>query len=159
MTGTSEHAEIHAFLKKHPMGVLSTVGSGGEPWGAAIYYLADEDFNIYFVTRAESLKYQNIEKNPHVALTVADGESQVTVQISGVVSAMPVQKYMDVFFDKFAKIRPEGDYRWAPPIDKVHKGNYMPLQLTPSRMQYADYGKHRIEVHDNYIEQIIPAPK
>lgn len=139
------------------MGILSTVDTKGKPWGAAVYYLADEDFNIYFVTRAETYKYQNIEKNSHVALTVADSESQVTVQLSGEISTMPVQKYMDIFFDKFAAIRPEGDYKWAPPVDKIHQGNYMPLQLTPTKMQFADYGKHRIEAHGDYIEQIIPA--
>jgi general stress protein 26 len=153
----AEHKRVTSFLKEHPMGILSTVSEDGTPWGAAVYFLADADFNIYFVTRAGSLKYQNIVKNPKVALTVADSESQVTVQLSGTVTTMPVQKYMDVFFDKFAKIRPDGDYEWAPPIDKVHEGNYMPLQLTPSKMQYADYGKRRIEVRGNYIDQIIPA--
>lgn len=141
------------------MGVLSTSGVEDAPWGAAVYYLSDEDFNIYFVVRGESLKYANIAKNPYAALTVADNESQITVQLSGKVSTMPVQKYMDVFFDKFAKIRPEGDFQWAPPIDKVHEGNYMPLQLTPTKLQYADYGSRRIEVHGNYIDRIIPAPK
>ena len=158
MIRSKEHERIFSFLKKHPMGILSTSSSDDSIWGAAVYYLADKDFNMYFVVRAESLKYQNISKNPHAALTIADSESQITVQLSGLVSTMPVQKYMDVFFDKFADIRPEGDYEWAPPIDKVHEGNYMPLQLTPSKMQYADYGKHRIEVHGNYIEQIIPTP-
>jgi general stress protein 26 len=155
----TDYAHIHSFLKKHPMGILSTVGVEDAPWGAAVYYLSDEDFNIYFVARAESLKYLNIQKNPYAALTIADSESQITVQLSGPVTTMPVQKYMDVFFDKFAKIRPEGDYQWAPPIDKVHEGNYMPLQLAPTKMQYADYGSRRIEVHGNYIEQIIPTPK
>lgn len=151
--------KIHLFLKEHPMGILSTANTTGLPWGAAVYYLADASFNIYFVVRAKSLKYQNIESNPYAGLTVADSETQQTVQLSGPVTAMPAQKYIDIFIDKFAKMRPEGDYQWAPPLEKVHKGSYIPLQLTPALMQYADYGKHRIEVHGNYIEQIIPAPQ
>lgn len=139
------------------MGIISTSGAEDAPWGSAVYYLSDEDFNIYFVVRAETLKYANMTKNPFAALTVADSQSQETVQLSGKISTMPVQKYMDVFFDKFAKIRPEGDFEWAPPIDRIHEGNYMPLQLTPTKMQYADYGSRRIEVQGNYIEQIIPA--
>lgn len=138
------------------MGIISTYGAEDAPWGSAVYYLADEDFNIYFVVRAGTLKYANITKNPFAALTVADSQSQETVQLSGKVSTMPVQKYMDVFFDKFAKIRPEGDFEWAPPIDKVHKGNYMPLQLTPTKLQFANYGSRRIEVQGDYIERIIP---
>lgn len=157
--GTAEHNRVHAFLKKHQMGILSTAGEAGTVWGAAVYFVTDDDLNIYFVTRTGTFKYKNIEAQPFAALTVADSETQITVQLSGEISRMPIQKYMDVFFDKFLAMRPEGDYHWAPPIDKVHEGNYMPLQLKPSHLQYADYGKRRIEVRGNYIEQIIPAPK
>ncbi len=156
---TPEFKRVHEFLKKHQFGVLSTAGKAGTAWGAAVYFVTDDDLNIYFVTRVGTFKYKNIESQPFAALTVTEGEAQVTVQLSGEVSRLPINKYMDIFFDKFAAMRPEGDYHWAPPIDKVHEGNYMPLQLTPSHLQYADYGKRRIEVHGNYIEQIIPASK
>jgi uncharacterized pyridoxamine 5'-phosphate oxidase family protein len=152
-----QHADVHTFLQTHPMGILSTVDVEGNPWGAAIYFIADDDFNFYFVTRSETYKFQNLERNPHVALTVADSKSQITVQAAGVVSTMPVDKYIDIFFDKFTKLRPAGDHLWAPPIEKIQQGSYMPLVLTPERMQYADYGRQRIEVRGNYIEQIIPA--
>lgn len=153
---TTEFERARSFLQKHPMGILSTSGGEGTVWGAAVYYLTDEDLNIYFVTRTGTFKYKNIEVQPFAALTVADAEDQITVQLSGKIERMPINKYMDVFFDKFAAIRPEGDYQWAPPIDKVHEGNYMPLQLTPSHLQYANYNKRRIEVHGNYIEKLIP---
>jgi uncharacterized protein YhbP (UPF0306 family) len=151
-----EYKKVYDFLRQHPMGILSTAAGPESVWGAAIYYLADEDLNIYFVTRTGTQKYKNLESHPFVALTVADAEQQITVQLSGKVDRMPINKYMNVFFDKFAAMRPDGDYQWAPPIDKVHEGNYMPLQLTPSFLQYADFGRRRIEVKGNYIEQIIP---
>lgn len=152
---TAEHKRVHEFLKQHQMGVLSTAGESGTAWGAAVYFVTDDDLNIYFVTRAGTFKYKNIKTNPFAALTVVDAEAQITVQLSGEVSQLPVGKYMDVFFDKFAAMRPEGDYHWAPPIDKVHEGNYMPLQLKPSHLQYADYGKRRIEAKGDYIEKLI----
>ncbi|MBC7581538.1 pyridoxamine 5'-phosphate oxidase family protein [Aeromicrobium sp.] len=158
-TATAEHKRVQDFLKKHQMGVLSTAGEAGTAWGAAVYFVTDDDLNIYFVTRTGSFKYKNIEAQPFAALTVADGETQTTVQLSGPVSRMPINKYMDIFFDKFAAMRPDGDYHWAPPVDKVHEGNYMPLQLTPTHLQYADYGNRRIEAHGDYIEQIIPKSK
>ncbi len=156
---TADYKRVHAFLKEHQVGVLSTAGEAGTAWGAAVYFVTDDDLNIFFVTRTGTFKYKNIEAQPFAALTVVDNETQVTVQLSGEILKMPINKYMHVFFDKFAAMRPEGDYHWAPPVDKVHEGNYMPLQLTPSHLQFADYGKHRIEVNGNYIEQIIPAPK
>ncbi|MCW2763413.1 MAG: hypothetical protein JWR85_3614 [Marmoricola sp.] len=54
MTSEHPHQKVHAFLRQHHMGVLSTVSSDGEPWGAAIYFIVDEDFTFYFVTRAET---------------------------------------------------------------------------------------------------------
>lgn len=153
---TPQYIRAHKFLTNNQMGVLSTAGGPGSVWGAAVYFVTDEDMNIYFVVRTGTQKYKNIEEQPFAALTVADSENQITIQLSGKVERMPIHKYMEVFFDKFAAMRPEGDYHWAPPIDKVHEGNYMPLQLIPSHLQYADYGKHRIEAKGDYIEHLIP---
>ena len=150
-----DHQKVHAFLKQHPMGILSTVSADGKPWGSAIYFVADEDFKFYFVTRAETYKYQNLDKTPLAALTIADPDSKTTVQLTGTISAVPVQKYMDVFFTKFMNIRPKGDYEWAPPVDKLKAGNYMPLCLTPTTLQYANYKDIKSDIHADYIEKII----
>lgn len=139
------------------MGVLSTVTEDGEPWGSAVYYVADEDFNFYFVTRTKTHKYQNIEKTPWAALTVVDRDSQTTVQVSGNVKKVPVEDYMDVVFTKLAKAKPKGGDHWVPPLSKIHKGNYMPLCLTASRLHYADYGQTKSDSHADYIEKILPA--
>jgi len=152
---THSHQKVHAFLKQHPMGILSTVSADGKPWGAAVYYVADEDFNFYFVTRVETYKYQNLDKKPLAALTIADNETQTTVQLAGKIAKVSAHDYMQVFFDKFAKLRPEDDYRWAPPLEKIHKGNYMALKLVPSHLQYADYSHTKHDVRADYIEIII----
>lgn len=156
-TSPHSHQKVHDFLKQHPMGVLSTVSVDGNPWGAAIYYVADEDFNFYFVTRVETFKYQNLDKHPKAALTVADADSQTTVQATGIISKVPVKDYMDIVFNKLAKVRPRDDLHWAPPIEKIHAGNYMPLYLTPTKLQYADYKQRKSDIHADYIEKIIPA--
>ncbi len=152
-----KHQDVHAFLRHHPMGVLSTVDSDGKPWGAAIYYVADEDFNFYFVTRVETFKYQNLDKSPFAALTIADADSQTTVQANGNISKVPVKDYMDIVFTKLAKIGPKDDPHWAPPLSKIQAGNYMPLCLAPTKLQYANYKEHKTGVHADYIEKIIPA--
>ena len=152
-----KYQKVHAFLRQHQMGVLSTVSEDGMPWGAAIYYVADEGFNFYFVTRAETFKYQNLDKNPYAALTVADADSQTTVQASGMVTRVPVEDYADIVFDKLAKLRPKDDPHWSPPLSKLHAGNYIPLCLTPSKLNYANYKDRKADIHAEYIEQIIPA--
>jgi general stress protein 26 len=152
-----KHQKVHDFLKHHPMGVLSTADSEGKPWGAAIYYVADEDFNFYFVTRVETFKYHNLDKNPVAALTIADADSQTTVQARGNIYKVPVKDYMDIVFTKLAKIGPKDDPHWAPPLSKIQAGNYMPLFLTPTKLQYANYKDRKADIHADYIEKIIPA--
>jgi len=154
----SQHQKVHEFLKHHPMGVLSTVSEDGKPWGAAIYYVADEDFNFYFVTRVETSKYYNLDKNPVAAITIADSETQTTVQASGKILKLPVDKYMDIVFNKLAHVRHQDDLNWTPPIDKLRDGgDYMPLYIVPDRLQFADYKHPKSDVHADYIEKIIPA--
>lgn len=153
----SQHVKVHEFLKHHPMGVLSTVSAEGEPWGSAIYYVADDDFTFYFVTRANTQKYQNIADKPLVALTIADEADQTTVQMQGTISKVSSDDIIDIAFNKLGKIKPGKDPDWMPPIYKVHAGDYMVLQIRPVKLHYADYKQASSDVAKNYIEQIIPA--
>jgi uncharacterized pyridoxamine 5'-phosphate oxidase family protein len=147
--------KVTEFLKDHHMAILSTVSENGKPWGSAIIFALDEDMNFFFMTRADTFKYKNIEANPNVAFTVADEERQITVQASGKVTRVDADDYMDVVFKKLASVKPRGDFQWVPPVIKVHKGDYMILQFTPSRLQYADFKQRKTDVHSEYIEQII----
>ncbi len=149
--------KVHDFLKQHPMGVLSTVSEDSKPWGSAIYYVADEDFNFFFATRAHTAKYQNITKNPAASLTVADEASQTTVQVAGELSRVPAEDYVSILFDKLAAVKPQGVKHWVPPMTKIHEGDYMVLKLTPTKLQYADYKQFNPDITHNYIETIIPA--
>ncbi len=94
MTETAHtHQKVHTFLHHHPMGILSTITKDGKPWGSAIYFVADEDFNFYFVTRVETFKYENLDKTPFAALTIAGSDTPTTVQVSGKISELPVGDY------------------------------------------------------------------
>ena len=107
------------------------------------------------MTRADTLKYKNIEADATVALTVADPESQKTVQMMGEVSRVETKDILDVVFKKLATIKPRDDHKWIPPVIKVHKGDYMVLCITPSKLQYADYKKPKHDIKDEYIEKLI----
>lgn len=152
----STKQKVLKFLRHHPSGVLSTVDSHNKPWGATIYYIVDDDFKFYFNTRVETSKYKNIENNPYVSLTVTDQDSQTTVQLAGKVSKLSADKYMDIVFGKLAdQVRPKDDSHWRPPLSKLKAGNYMPLQISPSQLQYADFGKKKTDTNADYIEKII----
>src|SRR5688572_12065278 len=96
--------KVQDFLKTHHMGILSTVSKDGKPWGSAITFAVDDDLKFYFMTRADTLKYKNIEANHNVSLTVADETEQISVQSVGVVSRVDTDDYMDVVFKKLASV-------------------------------------------------------
>lgn len=145
----------HEFLKANPMAIISTASSEGEPWGSAVYYYVDEDLNFYFITRANTKKYDNIQQNMQAAITIADQATQTTVQASGTISLVPAEEYMSVLFDKFEEIKKVNDKYWAPPIEKIHEGNYIPLKLTPTKLQYANYSEKKSDPRASYIHKII----
>ncbi len=153
MKAGQKHA--YDFLKLNHMGILSTSTDDCKPWGSAVYFVVDEDFNIFFVTRMKTFKYQNLDKNPYAALTVVDEETQTTVQLMGKISKVPIADYKDIVFTKLVAIRPKGDPNWAPPIEKVHKGDYIALRITPSKLQYANFKLQSKDFDHNYVEKII----
>ena len=148
--------KVHAFLRHNPMGILSTVNAEGQPWGSAVFYVSDEDFKFYFVTRAGTLKFKNIENSPLASLTIANNETQTTVQVAGTISKVPLKEYGEIIFGKLMDARPKNDEHWIPPLAKIHEGDYVPLCLTPSKLQYADFQHRKADgIRADYIEKII----
>ena len=76
------------FLKAHTAGVLATVSREGKPHASAVYYVADDNFNIYFLNKLNSRKYLAIQANPRVAFTVGRLDVPQTLQIEGVASEL-----------------------------------------------------------------------
>lgn len=152
---SQKHPHVYGFLQQQHAGVLSTVTEDQTPWGSAIYFVVDEDLTVYFVTRQHTFKYQNLDKNPAVALTVFDEQNQTTVQLAGQVSKVPTEDYMDIVFTRLVAIRPKHDINWAPPLEKVYKGDYIPLRITPTRLQYANFKQQSTDFDHKYIEEVI----
>lgn len=150
-----DRAQAQEFLLSNHVAVLSTVDDDSNPWGSAIYYVADEDFSVLFTTRKGTLKFKNINKQPHVALTIVHSEQQTTLQIAGTISELPVKEYADFVMNKWPSIRPKGDTNWAPPIEKINAGDYIVLKITPTKAQYANYSKRLQDPKDNPVKQII----
>jgi len=150
-----QHKQVYEFLHKNYVGILSTANSKGIPWGSAIYYVVDESLRIYFVTRVGTYKYKNLEEQPNVAFTVVDAENQTTVQLAGVISRVPAHDYMDIVFNKLAKLKSKHASELAPPIEKIHKGDYMPLCITPTKLQFAEFKKDYTDYDQKFIEEII----
>jgi uncharacterized protein YhbP (UPF0306 family) len=57
---------IREYVTKTPHMSLATV-SGNKPWVCEVHFAADDDLNLYFVSKPATRHCQEIEANPNVA--------------------------------------------------------------------------------------------
>lgn len=88
MDVSSARTDALAFLKTHTAGVLASVGIDSRPHASAVFYVSDESFNIYFLTKLNSRKYKAIQENPAVAFTIGRLDVPRTLQIEGMASEL-----------------------------------------------------------------------
>ena len=71
--------------------VVCTADSKGEPWGAPVFFAADQKYTkLYFISAIDSLHAKNVESNPEVSIVIFDSSSRIGssegVQMEGVAS-------------------------------------------------------------------------
>jgi uncharacterized protein YhbP (UPF0306 family) len=69
------------FLKNHKLMTLATFDN--KPWIATVFYVSDEDFNLYFLTSPKTEHGQHIAKNGMIACNIIDSHQKVTDQKVG----------------------------------------------------------------------------
>ncbi len=89
-TAHRQAEEALAFLKSRTLAAVSTASNDGNPEVAFVYYVTDDDFNFFFITRRDSAKFQNWLGNRRLAAAVADEDEVKTVQMAG-----PVEEVVD----------------------------------------------------------------
>lgn len=127
-----------AFLKGHQAGVLSTVTADGKPHGSAIYYVADDNFNVYFVTLKTSRKFANLQAHPAVALTVGRQDVPETIQIEGVASALQHSEEIGAHAADLMKALTSNS-RYYAPITKLDNDATAIIWIQPKSVRWADY--------------------
>lgn len=70
------------FLRNNSVAVVAT-SFENHPDVSPVYYISDDNFNIYFVTQMNTNKYVNISKNDRVTVVVGTGPEHVSIKIQG----------------------------------------------------------------------------
>lgn len=153
VTTDARHA-AQQFLADRKEGVLATTGPDGNPQASLVYYIADEDFNIYLLTLSASRKYMNVQKHPHVAFTVAETQAPQTVQLEGVAEEVPVDTpaAQDTVAELMQVLSSGSHY---PPLTKMDPSRVVLLRITPTSVRWGDfmYSGHGSEnVFHNVLE-------
>jgi len=93
-----------AFLNRNNIAVVATVDEARKcPEAATIYYFANGDFNLYFITRRSTRKYRNMLTRPRVALVIGPSEQCCSIQIEGRAQQLESDEDIGVFFGILGK--------------------------------------------------------
>jgi len=141
---------IRDFLKDHRSGVLATSDKNGNPHAAAIYFSADDEYNLLLATKTETQKYKNIMENNHVAFVCYDEASQTTVQISGHAEKVENPDEKQIAMNAMYRFSEATSKVELPPIEKLYAGDYVVLKLIPQVIKMAIFLRPDSEGEDMY---------
>jgi len=108
------------FLKGNKIAVIATVSETGVPHAATVYYIVDDEFNIYFMTNGDSQKANDLRRTKKAAMVVGAGPQISTMQGGGIVETdtFNVMEMTKLIFDR---LNPEEVKYW--PIKKLKVEN------------------------------------
>ena len=132
----TEHAraEIMAYIDRNPVATLGTINSNQTPHGAIVYVCtANHGNSIYFLTKAETRKMNNLTTNSNVSITIANPSENSTLQASGTAYEVKDAQVIDVVMNKLTQLHVNA-VDWLPPISKIRAGPYILIEVT---LQYA----------------------
>lgn len=122
--------EVSEFLLTQPTCVFSTVDIEGAPQGATVAFSESRNDEFLIGTSVASRKAANIDRNPHVALTITDLEKRYTVQVEGSARKLTPEEFVpfaNTHYDQLPASRPFKD---AP--------GQVSILISPSHIRFSD---------------------
>ena len=102
-------AELLEFLRRHKLGVLSTVSPSGEPEAAVVGVAFTDDLEIVFDTLETTRKAVNLRRSPKIAFVVGWNQ-EITAQIEGVADE-PQGAQLERLKEAYFLVYPDGRER------------------------------------------------
>jgi len=138
------------YLSTQQLLSLGTSDGGKNLWAATVYFVHDENCNLYFMSAADTRHMQNVQRNDYVSCTVTSSEQspdgeKVGVQSAGTVSRVTeieqLQELVKIWNQKFSK-------KPAPPLMYI-KDNSPFYKISPTQLKLFHTG---LDLPDNKYE-------
>jgi general stress protein 26 len=127
-----------AFLKRHKTGVIATTPGENSVQASMIYYVADEKFNVYFLTQTNSRKFKALEAHPQVAFTVSTMETPQTLQIEGMAVDLSLDVEAAEKKDELFAVLNSNPWFYTP-IAKLDPAESALVWIRPTWIRWADF--------------------
>lgn len=131
-------ADALAFLIRHKTGVLATTGSEFGIHASMVYYTADSDFNVYFLTLMDTRKFKALQAHPQVAFTVATPDVPQTLQIEGMAADITLDPDAAKKKEELLKVLNSNPW-FYPPSSKLDPADSVLVWIRPTWVRWADY--------------------
>ena len=105
--------ELLQFLRRHRIGVLSTVSPAGTPEAAVVGIAITDNLEIFFDTLDSSRKCVNLRHSPNIAFVIG-WDKEITVQYEGIADepkGAELERLKQVYF----AVYPDGPERQSWP--------------------------------------------
>ncbi len=145
--------EINEYLKTQRLMAVATYGKS--PWIASVYYVHDNDLNIYFLSKRWREHCQSIESDNRVTVAVADSHQpiykpQKGLQISGTAQSVNIVSRLEWMFKMWNKLITgnEGE-KLSEPRKFLDAGLSKVYKITPHRIKFFNtelYPKEQFKV-------------
>ena len=127
-----------AFLKRHKTGVIATIPGEYGVHASMVYYTADNDFNIYFLTLADTRKFRALSAHPQVAFTVSTPEVPQTLQIEGMAADISMDEEAAKKKDELFEVLNSNPWFYTP-LSKLDPTEVVVVWVRPTWVRWADY--------------------
>ena len=122
--------------------LMSVATHGTSPWIANVYYVHDKNLHLFFISKKWREHCKAIEKNPHVAVAIADSHQpiykpQKGIQYYGIASpVLDVNKLTWVFNLWNIRIAGKKGERLDNPKQFLESGAANVYEISPKRIKF-----------------------
>lgn len=145
------------FLKDHDLAALSTVTADNKPDAATIHYVVKDNFDIFFLTKPQTGKYQNILKNNEVVLTITNAQKLETVKIKG--KAFTLEEDPRAIIEVITSLSHSqnfaGDLDKLLPIIKRDGGRIFAIKIEPYEIRLSRYSQGILDEELFYFKELV----
>lgn len=152
MSLSEKYSKIIAYIYENPIATLSTVSEDGTPHGAAVYVCPDNEKHVvYFLTKNETEKYTNIQKNDAVSLTIVNPGENSTLQATGKAFTVHDSQALDAVTRRMVRANPLAT-QWLPPVSRLEAGQYVVVGVKLTRARLAEFNGMELNREEIFTE-------
>ena len=133
--------DLLAFLRRHKLGVISTISAQGEPQAAVMGVAFTDQLEVIFDTLGASRKCVNLRHDPRIAIVVGWDE-EITAQMEGTADE-PTGEERDRILATYFEAYPDGRDRLSWPGIKhfrvrLHWARYSDFNLASKIVEWTE---------------------